>query len=494
MNKYLLGLIAMLALVIAPNFVLATSSDIDPQGDSSCVSISNNLRYRASDANTNGDVSVLQDFLQTNGYLQSNPVGFFGLMTIAAVKKFQKANDISPTGYVGPITREKIKTESCYNQTSISGGITTIQGQPTTVLSTSSATSSQTVPNQIVTTLTRNLDIGSTGADVTSLQIFLYARGWLVMSNGAVYGVFDQTTKNALSSYQKATGIYPSDGFFGPATRASVNASMATITTLTSPSNTTTNQQIQVSNTTTNGVTSISTVSGCLTGSLFSITTGQSCLNTSPTTTNSTPTPTTVVSQPASNNFLMPVITSVTSKANPSGQFYPGDMIIISGSGFNPNIDATVWIGGDRINVIKGTFGYTNNSISLYTTNTIPAGTYDLYVTNGYISNRVSVTVLYKPTPQTPTVAPYDNSPVIVSINPSDLKAGTSVVVTGRNFVSDTILSIDGWWPGTIRPTFISSTSLSFTIPANIKTGHYNLSVFQNAGLGGNLIPITITN
>ena len=75
MNKYLLGLIAVLALVIAPNFVSAISGDVDPQGDSSCVSIVNNLRYKMNDAKTDGEVSVLQDFLQAGGYLNSNPVG-----------------------------------------------------------------------------------------------------------------------------------------------------------------------------------------------------------------------------------------------------------------------------------------------------------------------------------------------------------------------------------------------------------------------------------
>jgi len=80
---------------------------------SSCVELSNNLTYRSRDVLTNGDVSALQDFLQAKGYLNSEPTGFFGLVTLGAVKKFQSDNAISPTGYVGTITSGKIKDLSC---------------------------------------------------------------------------------------------------------------------------------------------------------------------------------------------------------------------------------------------------------------------------------------------------------------------------------------------------------------------------------------------
>ena len=46
-------------------------------------------------------------FLQTE-----NVTGFFGPMTIEAVKAFQNSNEISPTGFVGQLTREKL-AEKC---------------------------------------------------------------------------------------------------------------------------------------------------------------------------------------------------------------------------------------------------------------------------------------------------------------------------------------------------------------------------------------------
>ncbi|MCX6751592.1 MAG: peptidoglycan-binding protein [Candidatus Nomurabacteria bacterium] len=119
MKKYILSSFAVLVfgLVLVPSFSFAQGTppaDTDPNAPaSSCVSIVNNLRYRDRDANKNGEVSTLQDFLQSKGYLNSEPTGYFGLLTFKAVKDFQKDNGISPTGYVGPATKAKIKALTC---------------------------------------------------------------------------------------------------------------------------------------------------------------------------------------------------------------------------------------------------------------------------------------------------------------------------------------------------------------------------------------------
>ncbi|MBI2021224.1 peptidoglycan-binding protein [Candidatus Giovannonibacteria bacterium] len=88
-------------------------ADVDHESTYSCADLKNDLRYRARDASTSGEVSLLQDFLQAKGYLKSDPTGYFGLLTFQAVKDLQKLNEISPTGFVGPITRAKIKSLSC---------------------------------------------------------------------------------------------------------------------------------------------------------------------------------------------------------------------------------------------------------------------------------------------------------------------------------------------------------------------------------------------
>ena len=121
MKKYILSLftVLVLGLLIVPSFSFAQVGDVDPNPTATdCVALQNNLRYRDRDINKNGEVSTLQDFLQSKGYLNSEPTGYFGLLTFKAVKDFQKANDISPTGYVGPITRAKIKALTCDGITS----------------------------------------------------------------------------------------------------------------------------------------------------------------------------------------------------------------------------------------------------------------------------------------------------------------------------------------------------------------------------------------
>jgi hypothetical protein len=94
--------------------VTATVGDVDPTQTSTCVSLTSDaLRYRSSDATTNGEVSVLQDFLVATSVLKSQVTGYFGLATFSAVKQFQKRTGLNPTGYVGPLTKAKIKDISC---------------------------------------------------------------------------------------------------------------------------------------------------------------------------------------------------------------------------------------------------------------------------------------------------------------------------------------------------------------------------------------------
>ena len=88
--------------------------DVDPVSSSSCIDLkSDKLRYRATDVITNGEVSVLQDFLSSVNLLKSSPTGYFGLGTLAAVKQFQTLAGLSSTGYAGALTKAKIKDITC---------------------------------------------------------------------------------------------------------------------------------------------------------------------------------------------------------------------------------------------------------------------------------------------------------------------------------------------------------------------------------------------
>ena len=137
MKKILL--IVSAVLVAVPFFVSAQTASLPDEFDqmqtSSCLSLKYNLTYRSRDASTNGEVSDLQDFLNINGYLSSEPTGYFGAATVAAVKKFQIAVGIGTSttpglGGVGPKSRAKIATMTC-GTTATATPIETISSTPT---------------------------------------------------------------------------------------------------------------------------------------------------------------------------------------------------------------------------------------------------------------------------------------------------------------------------------------------------------------------------
>src|SRR3989344_7354444 len=72
---------------------------------------------------------------------------------------------------------------------------------------------------------TRDLKLGSTGADVKALQIYLNAHGFAVAASGSgslgnETTYFGSATQAALIKFQSARGISPAVGYFGPLTRA----------------------------------------------------------------------------------------------------------------------------------------------------------------------------------------------------------------------------------------------------------------------------------
>lgn len=86
-------------------------------------------------------------------------------------------------------------------------------------------------PAPAASSYTRDLTLGSTGADVTSLQTYLESGQYLVMPVGVAKGYFGGLTKAALAKWQAANAISPAAGYFGPKTRAAL-AAMAPVTTV----------------------------------------------------------------------------------------------------------------------------------------------------------------------------------------------------------------------------------------------------------------------
>jgi len=73
-----------------------------------------------------------------------------------------------------------------------------------------------------------NLTVGSLGSEVKALQELLNAKGYTIATSGAgspgkETTTFGNATRAALMKYQKANGITPANGNFGPLTRESIN-------------------------------------------------------------------------------------------------------------------------------------------------------------------------------------------------------------------------------------------------------------------------------
>lgn len=71
---------------------------------------------------------------------------------------------------------------------------------------------------------TRDLTLGSTGADVIELQTMLEEAGYLTIPVGVSKGYFGSLTQSALASWQASVGISPAAGYFGPITRSYVDS------------------------------------------------------------------------------------------------------------------------------------------------------------------------------------------------------------------------------------------------------------------------------
>ena len=87
--------ISILALFLAISPIVASAE------------IAQNLKYGQS----NPQVSELQEYLIDKNLLSSSATGFFGALTLKAVKAYQSSVGIPATGFVGPMTREKINAD-----------------------------------------------------------------------------------------------------------------------------------------------------------------------------------------------------------------------------------------------------------------------------------------------------------------------------------------------------------------------------------------------
>ena len=179
---------------------------------------------RKNDSGTN--VAQLQEALIQLGYLSGKADGNYGAKTVDAVKAFQKANGLTADGTAGEQT-----------QRALYGGNAKAANSKTTAAPQTGTTTTQTANTS------GTLKVGSTGADVKTLQQKLIELGYL---KGTADGVFGKQTASAVKAYQKASNL-TADGVAGSQTLSSLsNAAAAKNTASSNTTATNTNQKTTV--------------------------------------------------------------------------------------------------------------------------------------------------------------------------------------------------------------------------------------------------------
>ena len=134
------------------------------------------LVYMMSLGDNGDDVSEIQDRLYEMGYMDIKPTGYFGESTEAAVKAFQKNNNLLVDGKVGTETKEMLYSEDA-------------------------------MPNV--------WSLGDSSDSLIPYQKRLIALGYLTTEADGEYG---SSTKAAVKRFQDRNGISV-DGYLGPKTR-----------------------------------------------------------------------------------------------------------------------------------------------------------------------------------------------------------------------------------------------------------------------------------
>jgi hypothetical protein len=96
---------------------IATSSPFQgpaqPAPRAICIQMTRTLTLGSRDFREDGEVTALQNFLRGTGHFKVGSTGYFGPVTLQAVKAYQKENNIPNTGLVGPMTRAHVNPKMC---------------------------------------------------------------------------------------------------------------------------------------------------------------------------------------------------------------------------------------------------------------------------------------------------------------------------------------------------------------------------------------------
>ncbi len=152
---------------------------------------------------TDGDVKELQKRLTSEGLYKEDITGYFGVLTLKAVKDYQTKYNLPPTGFVGPMTRGVLNGSSAVTAP--------VQGTATTTSTTTTST-----PTFM---FTKDLRKGMIDEEVKELQKRLTSEGLYAED---ITGYFGVLTLKAVKDYQSKNNLPPT-GYVGAMTRGVLN-------------------------------------------------------------------------------------------------------------------------------------------------------------------------------------------------------------------------------------------------------------------------------
>lgn len=147
------------------------------------------------------DVKTLQDLLARLKHFKQKSSGYYGSVTVAAVKSFQKSVGLSQTGIVNKKTADTLSSKFSSNSSTT---IPVNTSKPAAPVSKPSASSSAPSKSMIVFAPKRTLKAGMSGSDVKTLQDLL-ARLKFFRQKSTNY--FGSVTTSSVKSFQKSVGL-----------------------------------------------------------------------------------------------------------------------------------------------------------------------------------------------------------------------------------------------------------------------------------------------
>lgn len=132
-----------------PSFTNGRFINLDPLDYPYCVVLTRNFGYGSRDGDTGREVSALQGYLYSRGYMDVEPTGYFGHITAISLGKFQFRNQITVTGSVNQEVRDVMKELTCIKLPTVSYNDKPISPAPyvsTTKTTTTVTTTTNTKP------------------------------------------------------------------------------------------------------------------------------------------------------------------------------------------------------------------------------------------------------------------------------------------------------------------------------------------------------------